>query len=105
METNQKQAALDRVEALVELLKTSHQQATLACAEALVELLKEAKDFTDVHSAVVAFIEQMDGALDAGTGVLGDSDIARIYAGYLDRRGKDLRIGMWLLKAADLESQ
>lgn len=57
--------------------------------------------FVAVYKAITTFITALDGRDgEESPAILGDGDIARIYAQYLSRRGKSEGIGTILFRIA-----
>jgi hypothetical protein len=69
-------------------------QSTRASASTLVERLNNAKEFTELKSAVLDFITSMDGG---EAHVLGDTDFAALFEAALLRRGKTVQRDAFLM--------
>jgi hypothetical protein len=91
------------------VMEVSQREATIVLTERLLAKLKAGPQaitndggasFRAVYDGVVEFINAMDCAVYDSAFVLGDGDIAKIYAQYLKRHGKDERVGAMLLGAA-----
>ena len=89
----------------------NQKQDTIALTEKLLASLRSAPapvngdkgaSFLAVLEAVKTFIDNLDCAKEGSAFIFGDGDIAKIYATYLARRGKDANVGNLILGVAFL---
>jgi hypothetical protein len=87
-------------------MSINQKEKTIALTEKLLSSLRSAPDavngdkgasFVAVYKLVIDFITSLDCAVEDSAFILGDGDIAKLYAQYLERRGKDAEIGSMIL--------
>ena len=89
----------------------NQKQDTIALTEKLLASLRSAPDpvnndkgasYLVIHEAIKHFIDDLDCAKEDSAFILGDGDLAQLYATYLARRGKDANIGNLIFGVAFL---